>query len=67
MHEIIDVAQNVGGFAEQLTDAGARTVIRYYNHNNSDQLPTKALTKGELERLHGAGLSVARGLRHSVR
>jgi uncharacterized protein (TIGR02594 family) len=59
MHEIIDVAQNVGGFAEQLANAGVRTVIRYYNHSNSKTLPTKALTKTELERLHGAGLSVA--------
>jgi uncharacterized protein (TIGR02594 family) len=59
MHAIIDVAQNVGTFAEQLANAGVRTVIRYYNHNNSEQLPSKALTRGELDRLHAAGLSVA--------
>src|SRR5262245_48151252 len=59
MHEIIDVAQNVEAFAEQLANAGAKTVIRYYNHSNSQHLPTKALTRSELDRLHGAGLSVA--------
>ncbi len=59
MHDIIDVAQTVGNFAEQLANAGVKTVIRYYNHRNSAQLPTKALTRDELDQLHGAGLSVA--------
>jgi uncharacterized protein (TIGR02594 family) len=59
MHEIIDVPQDVGPFAERLATAGVKTVIRYYNHRNGSGLPTKALTRRELDALHGAGLSVA--------
>jgi Domain of unknown function (DUF1906) len=59
MHAIIDVPRNVGEFAEQLADAGVKTIIRYYNHRNSSQLPSKALTQRELDQLFGAGLSVA--------
>lgn len=59
MHEIIDVPQDVGQYAERLAAAGVKTVIRYYNHRNGLALPTKALTRRELDALHGAGLSVA--------
>lgn len=59
MHEIIDVAWNVGDYAERLADAGVRTVIRYYNHRNSQRLPSKALTVRERDQLFGAGLSIA--------
>lgn len=59
MHEIIDVASDVGKYAEKLAQAGVKTVIRYYNHKNGPALPTKGLTRKELDALHGAGLSVA--------
>lgn len=59
MHEIIDVPRDVGPFAEQLAAAGVKSVIRYYNHRNGPNLPTKCLTRRELDALHGAGLSVA--------
>jgi uncharacterized protein (TIGR02594 family) len=59
MHPIIDVPSNVGAFAQQLADAGVKTVIRYYNHRNGPRLTSKALTKPELDALFEAGLSVA--------
>jgi uncharacterized protein (TIGR02594 family) len=58
MHQIIDVAWDVGEHAERLAGAGVRTVLRYYNHRNSDRLPSKSLTQRELDRLFRAGLSV---------
>lgn len=59
MHEIIDVPSNVADHAHRLAEAGVKTVIRYYNHANSVKLPTKCLSRGELEALFEAGLSVA--------
>lgn len=59
MHEIIDVARDVGEYAVRLADAGVKTVIRYYNHRNSQTLPSKALTVRERDQLFGAGLSIA--------
>jgi uncharacterized protein (TIGR02594 family) len=59
MHAIIDVPSDVGKHAVKLADAGVRTVIRYYNHRNSQILPSKCLSKPELEALTAAGLSVA--------
>ncbi len=59
MHEIIDVAWNVGNYAERLAEAGVKTVIRYYNHRNSERLPSKALSLRERDQLFGAGLSIA--------
>jgi len=59
MQEIIDVPSNVQEFAIALSEAGVKTVIRYYNRSNSSRLPTKCLTRPELDALHSAGLSVA--------
>jgi uncharacterized protein (TIGR02594 family) len=59
MQQIIDVPSNVQEFAIALSEAGLKTVIRYYNHSNSSRLPTKCLTRPELTALHSAGLSVA--------
>lgn len=59
MHSVIDVASDVGPFATQLAAAGVRTVIRYYNHVNSAALPSKCLTRAELDALYAAGLAVA--------
>jgi len=59
MREVIDVAMNVSAFASEIRQAGARTVIRYYNHQNSQKLPTKQLTRAEAEALDAAGLSLA--------
>lgn len=59
MHAIIDVASDIAPFATRLAAAGVKTVIRYYNHRNSTALPSKCLTRKELDALHGAGLAVA--------
>ena len=59
MQEIIDVPSNVQEFAIALSEAGVKTVIRYYNRSNSSRLPTKCLTRPKLDALHSAGLSVA--------
>lgn len=59
MHSVIDLATNVGKYADQLVAAGVKTVIRYYNHRNSSRLPNKGLTQPELDLLLQAGLSVA--------
>jgi uncharacterized protein (TIGR02594 family) len=59
MHEIIDVAEYVGQHAGRLAAAGVKAVIRYYNHRNGPNHPSKCLTPRELSELHTAGLSVA--------
>ncbi|MCD7111224.1 TIGR02594 family protein [Rhizobium sp. DKSPLA3] len=59
MQQIIDVAHNVGPYAQKLADLGVVSVIRYYNISNSSNLPSKCLTKAELTALHAAGLTVA--------
>ncbi|TCL91809.1 uncharacterized protein (TIGR02594 family) [Rhizobium sp. PP-WC-2G-219] len=59
MQQIIDVAHNVGPYAQKLADLGVVSVIRYYNIGNSSNLPSKCLTKAELTALHAAGLTVA--------
>jgi uncharacterized protein (TIGR02594 family) len=59
MQEIIDVASDVTDFASGLANAGVKTVIRYYNNNNTSSHPSKLLTQRELNALHDAGLSVA--------
>jgi uncharacterized protein (TIGR02594 family) len=59
MYAIIDVPSDVGTVAGQLAAAGVKTVIRYYNHHNSQRLPSKCLSRNELQALYGAGLSVA--------
>ena len=59
MHEIIDVPSNVADHAHRLAEAGVTTVIRYYNHANSVKLPSKCLSRAELDALSDAGLSVA--------
>lgn len=58
MEKIIDVAWNVGPHAEELYAQGVRSVIRYYNHQNSSKLPTKCLTQKEKQQLFDAGLTV---------
>ncbi len=59
MHEIIDVPSNVANQAGALAEAGVKTVIRYYNHSNSIKLPSKCLSREELQALFEAGLSVS--------
>lgn len=59
MHEIIDVPCDIGHLATRLADRGVKSVVRYYNHRNSARLPSKCLTRAELDALHQAGLSVA--------
>jgi Domain of unknown function (DUF1906) len=58
MEAIIDVAQDIGSYAEELAAAGVRTVIRYYNHRNTPANPQKCLSEREHWELSNAGLSV---------
>jgi hypothetical protein len=58
MYEIIDTPFNVGDYASRLAQEGVRTVIRYYNNQNSSTFPTKCLTKDEFTALTAAGLSI---------
>jgi len=58
MQEIIDVPSDVSEFAHALAADGVKTVIRYYNHSNGARLPTKCLTRAELNALHAADISV---------
>ena len=59
MQQIIDVDSDVSDFASGLANLGVKTVIRYYNNNNTASHPSKCLTKPELKAWHDAGLSVA--------
>jgi len=59
MQAIIDVPSDVSAVAGRLAAAGVKTVIRYYNHQNSERLPSKCLTRSELRALFDAGLSAA--------
>ncbi|MCE3608297.1 TIGR02594 family protein [Massilia sp. P8910] len=59
MYEIIDTPSNVSDYATRLAQDGVRTVIRYYNNQNSSTFPTKCLTKEEFATLTAAGLSIA--------
>lgn len=58
-NRIIDVAQDVGHIADKLKKSGIATVIRYYNHKNGENNPSKQLTLREAEQLTEAGLSLA--------
>ena len=55
--KVIDTANNVGDYAEELYRSGVRCVMRYYNHRNVT-LPEKRLTHSEAEKLTEAGLSI---------
>jgi uncharacterized protein (TIGR02594 family) len=59
MQQIIDVDSDVSDFASGLANLGVKTVIRYYNNNNTASHPSKCLTRPELKAWHDAGLSVA--------
>ncbi|MEM9011264.1 MAG: TIGR02594 family protein [Pseudomonadota bacterium] len=59
MEPVIDVPQNVANFAQKIAARGIHTVIRYYNRQNSNSLPTKRLEKSEAEGLVDAGLALA--------
>jgi uncharacterized protein (TIGR02594 family) len=59
MQEIIDSPYNLGDHAARLFQEGVRTVIRYYNNQNSTVFPSKCLTPAEYGKLTAAGLNVA--------
>lgn len=59
MWEAIDVATDTSHVVERLKLAGVQTVIRYYYHQNSGELPNQALSVAEAARLTEAGLSLA--------
>lgn len=58
MQRIIDTAGYVGANVDALVEGGVECVIRYYNHQNSRNLPSKRLSKAEAQELHQAGLSM---------
>ena len=57
--KIIDTPFNTEPYIEQLVAAGTKTVIRYYNHQNSKTFPEKRLTAREAGALEDAGISMA--------
>jgi len=58
MFSVIDCATDVSAFARDLKVAGVETVIRYYNHKNSRNLPHKRLEHEEADALMSEGLSL---------
>ncbi|MET3599072.1 glycoside hydrolase domain-containing protein [Martelella mangrovi] len=59
MHKIIDTPWDTTSYISQLKSGGVETVIRYYNHENSESLPEKQLGGSEAAALDAAGLSLA--------
>ncbi len=58
MHPVIDVASDISAKVGELRAAGVKTIVRYYNHANSQTLPTKRLEPGEAAAINDAGLSL---------
>jgi hypothetical protein len=56
---IIDTPWNTTNKLQQLSRAGVTTVIRYYNHSNSNHLPEKCLTIQEAQAIDGVGMRLA--------
>lgn len=56
---IIDTAWNTTAHLSQLKDAGVSTIIRYYNHSNSQILPQKRLELAEAEAIRRSGIGRA--------
>jgi hypothetical protein len=56
---IIDTPHRTTAKVTNLKNAGVKTIIRYYNHQNSSALPNKCLTAGEAQAIHGAGMTIA--------
>lgn len=59
MYDAIDVPMNIADNADDIAARGVRTVIRYYNHRNSNKLPTKRLEAEEAAALTEANLAIA--------
>ena len=59
MKSVIDTAQNMTPHVGLLRAGGVRTVIRYYNHNNSTRLPQKRIESAEANALNDAGIDLA--------
>jgi hypothetical protein len=56
---IIDSPQYCGAAAVNLFANGVRTIIRYYSTGAHPTLPTKVMTKQEMEELKTAGLGIS--------
>lgn len=56
---IIDTPHKTTSKVTNLKNAGVKTIIRYYNHQNSNALPNKCLTASEAQAIHGAGMTIA--------
>lgn len=56
---ILDTPHRTTSKVTQLKNAGVKTIIRYYNHQNSSVLPNKGLTAAEAQAIHGAGMTIA--------
>ena len=59
MHKVIDSPWELGQYANELKAEGVETIIRYYNHTNSNKLPQKRIEKAEYDNILDAGLSLA--------
>lgn len=58
MHKVIDSAFDISDYAAEIKASGVDTVIRYYNHQNSRNLPSKRLEVHEALEHTYAGLSL---------
>ena len=56
---IIDTPHRTTNRVTRLKNAGVKTIIRYYNHQNSNVLPNKCLTLQEAQAIVGAGMTIA--------
>ena len=58
MHSVIDTPWNTTRYLTTLRAKGVKTVIRYFNHRNSDKLPEKCITPEEAQAIADEGLSL---------
>lgn len=56
---IIDTPHRTTARVTRLKNVGVKTVIRYYNHQNSTVLPDKCLTLQEAQAIVNAGMTIA--------
>ncbi|WP_299649398.1 TIGR02594 family protein [uncultured Tateyamaria sp.] len=59
MHKIIDTPWRTTAHLPALRSGGVRTIIRYYNHNNSSTLSEKRIEPAEAEAIAHAGMNLA--------
>ncbi len=55
---IIDTPWRTTDSLTRLKRAGVKTIIRYYNHSNSQTLPEKRIEPAEAEAIHAKGMTI---------